>query len=592
MITQILRKSAILLAIYVLLIVGIFVAQFKNDSIISEKFGTLHISLLAANPNDTTLLKNKFNILFNGITFSCRENKPVRATINSAIKDVSLVSWSSISNLSFKLDFTDDIHVMFCVSDDSPKAFLNVIAEFPKNVSGISIPYGLAAGSTIISDNSDNKLQIQVKNMDWELYAADIETERIFVTQKEKLISYSYYDKNRAFSFASVNGIDAASENSYKTVVENFVYNLISGYTQAVTDSGVAVGEQETVAYVAAMAASGRYNAALDTVPSDFKKNSSRTFLSAPYFGTLMKVTEPLLLQLNSYGDLIQRANDSVSYDIFSAKFLVDFICMHPGSSAIKLLMERTAASNFQNINIVQAANILNVYNELVIKNPAIANILEPAAQKCIDKIQLACILDNNVLTLAENGTFLSVIQSLLIGDALYRYGKIVKNNDYISCGRLIVSSYLKDNGSFDLKTLAELYPIIVHGNMYYPHFEILAFEKGQAVWAWTCSNKINYVNDNAGTISFSIDFPQTLTHYLIINGVEQFKSIYIYDLAFRSDYRFETYNSSGYIYQNNSKSLLLKSRHKSNVENVRLVYTVAAQKKAEEITESEVAAE
>ena len=160
---------------------------------------------------------------------------------------------------------------MFCVSDDSPKAFLNVIAEFPKNVSGISIPYGLAAGSTIISDNSDNKLQIQVKNMDWELYAADIETERIFVTQKEKLISYSYYDKNRAFSFASVNGIDASSENSYKTVVENFVYNLISGYTQAVTDSGVAVGEQETVAYVAAMAASGRYNAALDTVPSDFK---------------------------------------------------------------------------------------------------------------------------------------------------------------------------------------------------------------------------------------------------------------------------------------------------------------------------------
>ena len=143
-----------------------------------------------------------------------------------------------------------------------------------------------------------------------------------------------------------------------------------------------------------------------------------------------MKVTEPLLLQLNSYADLIQRANDSVSYDIFSAKFLVDYICMHPGSSAIKLLMERTAASNFQNINIVQAANILNVYNELVIKNPAIANILEPAAQKCIDKIQLACILDNNVLTLAENGTFLSVIQSLLIGDALYRYGKIVKNND------------------------------------------------------------------------------------------------------------------------------------------------------------------
>lgn len=589
MITQILRKSAILLAIYVLLIVGIFVAQFKNDSIISEKFGNLHISLLSATSNDTKLLKNKFNILFNGLTFSCSDDKPVRATINSKIKDISLVSWATVSDFSFKLIFTDDIQIMFCISDDGPKAFLNIIADFPKNVSGISMPYGLAAGSTIISDNSDNKIQIQVKKMDWELSAADIETERIFFTQKDKLISYAYYDKNRAFSFASANEVEGSSESSYKSVVENYVYNLMTLYSQSVSETGVAVGEQETVAYVAAMAAAGRYNAALDTVPADFKKSSSRTFFSAPYFGTLMKVTEPLMLQLNSYADLIQRANDSVSYDIFSTKFLVDYICMHPGSSAIKLLMERTAASNFQDVNIVQAANILSVYDELAVRNPGVANVLQPAVQKCIDKIQLACILDNNVITLAENGTFLSVMNSILVGDALYRYGKISKNNDYISCGRLIINSCLKDNGSFDLKTLAELYPIIVHGNTYYPHFEIITFEKGQAVWAWTCANKISYVNDNAGTVSFAVSFPQSLTHYLIINGVEPFKSIYIYDLAFRSDYRFETYNSSGYIYQGDSKSLLLKSRHKANVENVRLVYTVAAQKSAEEITESEV---
>ena len=46
--------------------------------------------------------------------------------------------------------------------------------------------------------------------------------------------------------------------------------------------------------------------------------------------------------------------------------------------------------------------------------------------------------------------------------------------------------------------------------------------------------------------------------------------------MAFRTDPRFETYNSSGYVYKKSSETLLLKSRHKSQVEKVRLVYLAA----------------
>ena len=62
-------------------------------------------------------------------------------------------------------------------------------------------------------------------------------------------------------------------------------------------------------------------------------------------------------------------------------------------------------------------------------------------------------------------------------------------------------------------------------------------------------------------------------THYIIIKGVTPFNSIYIYDMAFRTDPRFESYNSSGYVYKKNTSTLLLKSRHKSEFETVRLVY-------------------
>jgi len=59
----------------------------------------------------------------------------------------------------------------------------------------------------------------------------------------------------------------------------------------------------------------------------------------------------------------------------------------------------------------------------------------------------------------------------------------------------------------------------------------------------------------------------------MIINGIKPFKSIEIYGLKFRTDPRFEWYNSSGYAFDASSNTLFLKYRQKSNTERVRLFY-------------------
>lgn len=582
MFTQLLRKSATLLIIYAIFIVGIFILQFKNDLIISEKMGNLHISLLESISEDNTKsLKNRFSLMFNGLTFTGNDEKSAKARINSKERNVSLLSWEKISPLSCRLNFSDDISLIFAVSDDSPKAQLSIETSMPHNVSAFYLPYGFAAGATLAS-MSDSKLQVSNKHMDWELSASEIDSSRITFTQKDRYASYSYYNKARAFSFDMTLGIEAASQINYENTLANVKNNLINAFNQS-QSTGTVIEEQETVSYVAAMAEKGKYNEALDTVPSSFKKGSSRTFLSAPYFDTLTKVNEALQLQLNSYANLIARANEADTYDIYGTKFIADYMCMHPGSGAIAALFVRTVAADFENISVLQASSILNVYNELIVKNPSLASGLKDAVQKCINKIESACTFDTNIIILSEKGAFLSVVHAVLAGDALFRYGSLIGNESYISAGRLIINSYLKDNASFDLRTLGELYPIIVHGNSYLPHFDVLAFDKGNVIWTWTCAEKVSYVNDNAGSITISIKFPLSYSHYLILNGIEAFKSIYIYDIPFRSDYRFETYNSSGYVYQSDFKSLLLKSRHKSEVEDVRLIYKTVVPEKTEE---------
>ena len=102
-------------------------------------------------------------------------------------------------------------------------------------------------------------------------------------------------------------------------------------------------------------------------------------------------------------------------------------------------------------------------------------------------------------------------------------------------------------------------------------------------MWAWTCARDISYEKESDDIINITIDFPESLTHYVIIKGIPHFTTIYIYNMAFRTDPRFETYNSSGYVYKSSTNTLLLKSRHKSKKEVIRFDFKVP-EKKAEPV--------
>ncbi len=577
MFAQFLRKSFSLLIVYAVLIIGVFILQFKNDSIISEKLGSLHVTLYVSAKEDNNIsLKNRFALKFNGLNFVGTEESPARAVLNGKERPLVLQSWKKLSPLSCELDFSDNISVRFSVSDDTPRAHFAMESSFPENVSRIVIPYSFAVGTSVESE-TPSQIQVATKKNTWELNASKIEKNTIALSRREPAASYAFYDKTRSFSFEDAIALDVASETNYLNSLENLKSNLINAFAQVPAES-TAIAEQEAVSYVAAMAEKGRYNEALDAVPQNFKRSALRTFLSAPYFDTLARVNEPLQAQLNNYGEMISRASESSGYDIFGVRFISDYMCIHPGSSSIRNLLAKTAAADFTDNSVQQVTAILSVYNELAEKNPELSNLLAGAAPKCVEKILSSCAVDENTITIAEKGTFLSVIQAVQTGDALLRYGKITNNSSYSAGGRFIINSYLKNSSSFDLRTLGELYPIVVHDNSFYPHFEILAFDDGRAIWAWTCAKNISYANDNMGTITLNIDFPLSYTHYVIFNGINKFQSIYIYDMAFRTDYRFETYNSSGYVYQSDTKSLLLKSRHKSQIETIRLVYPQAEQ--------------
>lgn len=571
MYTNSLKKFCTLTVIYAVLIVGIFVIQFKNDSIISEKIGNIHLTLLESVSEDNKVsLKNKMNLLYNGINFYVSDEQPATITVANSKRPISLIGWNKINNLSCELLFTNDVKLKISVSDDTPKAHFSIVSQLPSNVRELNIPYNISTGSSVLLE-TDSKIHLENKKNSWELMASKIEDEKVVFTQKENNVSLSYIDLTRSFSFANVASMEQGSETNYINYVEDFKNALISGFRQNLSLNQFT--EQEVVSYVAAMAEKGRYVEAINSIPVEFRNSSSRTYLSAPYFNSLERMNNLLQRQMQQYEDMINHALDAGVLDVFNVNNLSDYMCMHPGSEKIRKLLTDTANSDLQGIPLIHATGILKVYSELYEKNKTLADLLNGAVAECINKIEKQCAIDGEVITMSENGQFLSVVRAVQIGSVLLNYAKVTSNSSLEGAARMIVNSYLKNASSFDVKTLADLYPIIVTNNKYYPHYEIMTFDNGKAVWAWTCANNIGYENDNNGTITLSIDFPVGYTHYLIINGIMDFESIYIYDLKFRTDHRFETYNSSGYVYKRDTETLLLKSRHKSEIENIRLVY-------------------
>ena len=153
----------------------------------------------------------------------------------------------------------------------------------------------------------------------------------------------------------------------------------------------------------------------------------------------------------------------------------------------------------------------------------------------------------------------------------MIQLGRISSRPEIEDTGRLLASQNLTEETLGNLQTLAELYPLIAE-NKFYPHMQILGYYGSECVWAWTSASSIRYALMPGGVVNINIDFPLTYSHYILMKGVPTFHAnIEIQGLRFRTDPRFESYNSSGYVYNEITKTFYLKSRHKSQVELVRL---------------------
>lgn len=575
MFARTIKKALLFFFVDIVIIIGIFVLQFSNDSIITEKNGILQITLAETKDNNNlSVLRNKLILAFNGVTVSCDDSKPaaILRKGNDVAENIVLKTWEKQGETDYVFGFSDDVVLTVKLTDTTEKGAISFSVDLPEGVDQFIIPYTLAS-NTEIAVRSDKRLLLGNKKAAWEFTAPSLADSTLVFTSAKPSAQYAFFEQTVEFKFASLSGSPLVSD--YNNVVRVFRDSIISSY-KANTAEALS-NEQAVVAYVAEQASRGNYNSAIEEIPQSFKKSENRTYLSAPFFNNLAAMNKTLDAAIEEKNAIIRKAYNNNSLSLLTLRNIADYMYLYDNSSVIKRITERAGEVNVGQCSLAEAAGILRTYIEMMPLSKAYASHMEPSLNECVNKIEKACKMEGTNLTISENGTFLSVVQAVEVGDALLRYGEFIGDQSLIAGGKAIITSYMGECTSFDNRTLSDLYPVIVHGNTNYPHFVKIVTSGDTVVWAWTVAKSVGYERGEDRSLTFTLDFPLEQTHYVILRGISPFRGIYIYDMAFRTDPRFENYNSSGYVYENETKSLLLKSRHKSEKETIRLIYSAPA---------------
>ena len=588
--TRVVRKAIGLLIVDIVIIIGIFILQFRTDSSILKKFGNFQISMAKTEEPDAAYeLQNKMEVSYNGITIHSNDQDSIKIVKKdeSVAKEIRLIEYIE-QDLQYTFKFTDDVSLVFMLAQDTNDSALTIFADVPKDVSDVYVPFSFAYNMKIQRDEG-NRIVLEGKKQNWSFHTDSISENYIHFTYADNLAHYSIYDDTKKFSFESLTELASADKSVYDRTISSFNSNLLAAFKASLNDASFT--EQAVVAYIAAMSKEGKYQQAIDDIPQDYKKSDTRTYLSAPFLNSLANMNKTLESAFDETNRQIKRAAETGSMDIFSIPDIAARLCIYPEAATVNTILKNASEANIEACTIEQINGILLAYSDFTKLHIEYAQALEPVMEDCINKLTAACSYENDILTISENDTFLSVVQAAQTGIALLRYGQTVGNDIYTKAGRVLVNSYISESTSFDLRTLSTLYPLLQYDNKYYPHIELINSYGKNAVWAWTCAQEIVYSKDSEGAMNLAIDFPQGLTHYVIFKGIPAFEQIFIYDMAFRTDPRFETYNSSGYVFRSETETLLLKSRHKSRIENVRMSYTpvvkaAPAPKPAEQTTE------
>ncbi|WP_255803773.1 hypothetical protein [Treponema denticola] len=596
------HKSSRMIALtilYIIIIFGIFVIQFTIGKTFYYTIGAMSVSgrdEVDETGNRTPLLP--LHIVANGLDFYITDQTPITAkTSNNEELSLKVLEYKRTED-SFSVICSNDVLIDFTSYISETVETVRISVSMPSEIETIYFPWKLTQSARL--ERQDEQIFLRY-GKDRFIFRGGYgfgnsddtsELPHLILSSSKKTALYETYIQSESLDFDSISRIPIASDEEYGKTKQLFREKALDYFSSVISSRNY--NEELLTAYIAEKAFNGEYAKALVSAPSSLLSKEKRSYISSTFYGNLAQNDNSLAAYQRKLLSGIESGIARAEISVFEREALIPFLINNSRANLIPALEKIASNAKQEDLNSFLAAGFLEAAMDYAFYFPNKQNLFMENSEQCETVLKDSLISIDEGLYISSDKKTIDTEKTLRAASVLIRYGSSYPDKGtWKAVGQALYSSIFSLGGnssslpaSFDIqgdkaKKLGlmandslilhaeKLYSVAVKDNPYYPHEESLALKAEPGIWAWTSARDINVLKNDAKVFGFRISAKAGDTHYMIIRGIRPFYRIQIHEIDFRTDPRFEIYNSSGYVYDERTRTLLLKMKHKKDDEDI-----------------------
>jgi hypothetical protein len=514
--------------------------------------------------------------------------------------------------LEFNLAFSEYISIMenevaFTQRDGTELFFacqgteLRIRAIFAEDDTAITIPFKTQR-STVLRNGTDT-FSISYNGYLYQFSRSmnSFEAGQLVLLSTSPAITYRVITDKKEFNPAEYILPDVETAQAFSGEFSQWISRNFPIWAQM----SLQTDEDTVIAWCGEAIWQGSYRSALSVIPASFSSSPLRTWESAVYqFDRRSGIWERAARaatadereKLNNISRMLTENNNN----IFQENHLLEYLAVRSNDRLINDLFSFVENIDVTTITLDNCPGIMECYLDTDRWRPRVVNPFEALMEQArliiadhIGKVGDNIFIFANGLAYDDVSINVDAIADLgynfRLGAAIIGWGEKSDNNDWAGLGRSLVFSVISqsnDNGSVPASlaigedgelipstgriSTAKLYRLWGE-NEYLPHATITGIND---VWVWTAASSVNIVQDER-QMDIVVQFPVGETHYVMLRNVRPFPQLQMHEQNWRRASDIEIYDSSGWNYFENEQTLILKIRHRVNVERIRIFSTV-----------------
>jgi len=571
-----------LAALYCIVFIFLVIVQFSSKGNFTLSTGTMTIRgrYLPDNSSETAQLDVSSSqitggarVFFEGIEFNLKEERG---------KGLMLAGTGGVTPVNPEVMLLSENSARFILPGGSAVIFstvqsprgteLQVNAEFANNISEITVPVS-PRRSSLVRDSGQIGILFSGSRYFLSTSGHELEDGKIILTRDNSFISYRARSRQRVFNPSDYMLTQA---QNYEGNVRNWQNSIFTYWNQNVAAITTPFqNENDVIAFMSESIQRGNYISAVNTFRENYRNSPRLTYRSSVYIGRTAEAYPTFIAAENTKMDMILRLIRERSLAIFKEEHILDYLFTRSSTTLANEVIEIINNTEPQMLNIDYCAGLLEAFSDLRRWRTDSASLAGNSMEQLTN--QILTLIGENLNRNNENNTiYISTSEgnnpeyNMRLGKALLSLqvsqGTEHSNVDWNTIGKSLVLSTF---GRGDPRPHDGRLHNILNPVEYNPRAVWLT-DTGH--WAWTVSSsaRATYIG---GNMNIAFSFPVNMNHYVMIRGVRPFIRIQIHGMDWRSDSQFEIYDSSGWVYYPQEQVLVLKLRHRSTVENVRIIY-------------------